>query len=142
MATYDLAMKLDRSMPVHKLPTFPCALSWADAEKVVTSDRTLTIRLMMDADMESLSTRWEPVYCYGVTTELDANGTPVFHDYPHGSVDAAAGVLECPLSPGTQYIQVHRDGGMVRDWRAGAPLPAHIIWSKAKVSAFLIVQVE
>lgn len=142
MATHDLNLKLDRSIPLQKLTTFPRVLSWADTERVVTSDRTITLRLVMDADLESLSPRWAPVYHYGITTEVDASGTPVFRDYPHGSVEAVTAILECPLSPGIQYIMVHRDGGVLRDWRGSAPLMGQIIWSKAKVSAFLIVQAE
>jgi hypothetical protein len=139
MASFELTVRIDRSIPYHKLSTFPRFWSWNDAETLTTSDPTLTVRLLMPEEMVSLSPRWDAVYHYGIATRTDADGKPVFQEFPQGTVAADAGVLECALRPGANYLLVERAGGILRDYRGGEAVPGSSVWSKAKVSGYLIV---
>lgn len=142
MATFTVTVRIDRSIPYHRLATLPRFWSWDEADTMTTPDRNLTLQIIMPDEFINLSPRWDPVYGYGATTETDAEGNPVFEGFPAGLVDAEAATVEWTLQPGKNYILVERTGGTVREYRAGEAIPGTSVWSKAKVSGYLIVTVE
>ncbi len=66
----------------------------------------------------------------------------MFDGFPQDQVDAGSSDLEYDLEVGRNYILVERTGGMVRDYRNGEVVKASAVWSKAKVSGYLIVDVK
>mgnify|MGYP005675803917 FL=1 len=141
MATHEMHMRIDRSVPKKRLPGFPRFISWDDADTMTTGEGQIAVQVTMEEDLISISPRWEDTYDYGVSTEADDEGNPIFSDYPQGQISGDNGVLVCDLEPGKNFILFERTGGMVRDYRNGAVVPASIVWSKAKVSGYLIVVV-
>lgn len=142
MSTFELNLRIDNSIPYHKIPTFPRYRKWDEAERIAASDAEITVKLVTPDEILALSSRWDANYTYGITTETDEAGEAVFTDLPHGSVDADPGLLTCTLQKGDNYIRVERTGGILRDYKAGEVVMGTAIWSKARVSAFLIVTVE
>ncbi|MBM3261983.1 MAG: hypothetical protein FJY97_00915 [candidate division Zixibacteria bacterium] len=142
MATYTLTVRIDRSIPFHKLATLPRFWGWDEADRLSTADRTLTLHIVMPDEFAGLSPRWDDVYGYGATTETDTDGQPIFRGFPTGTVSVQKATAELGLQPGVNYVRVERSGGIVRDYRGGEPVPGTSVWSKAKVSGYLIVTVE
>jgi len=142
MATHELQMRIDRSVPYKRLPGFPRFVTWEDADTVETLDKHISVKLVLSDDLNEISSRWQDVYEYGLATEVDAEGNPVFNGFPQGQVDAGNSNLEYDLEIGRNYILVERTGGMVRDYRNGEVVKASAVWSKAKVSGYLIVDVK
>ena len=119
MATYELILRIDNSIPYHKIHTFPRFRDWKDADMTTTTDAEITVKLITPDEIIGLSSRWDATYTYGVTTETNAEGKPVFSNMPYGNVDVEPGVLTCPLQKGPNYILVERTGGILRDYKAG-----------------------
>jgi hypothetical protein len=142
MSTYELNLRIDNSIPFHKIPTFPRFRDWKEADSTTTSGSEITVKLVTPDEILGLSSRWDTTYTFGVATETDEAGKPVFTDMPHGTVDAEPGLLTCSLQKGTNYILAERTGGILRDYKVGEVVLGTSVWSKAKVSAFLIVTVE
>ena len=142
MSSYELNLRIDNSIPSYKISTFPRFREWKDADATTITASDITMQLVTSEEIMMLSSRWNAEYTYGLTTETDPDGEPIFTDMPHGSVDAEQGLLTCSLQKGANYILVERFGGILRDYKVGEVVPGTSIWSKAKVSGYLIVTVE
>lgn len=142
MATHTLNLRLDRSVPYNRLTIFSRFWRWDDAEKLTTPDRSLSLQIVTPEEFANISPRWDTVYPYGFTSETDMEGKPVFDGFPTGTTPVEPGTLDCPLDPGVNYILIERLGGILRDYRAGEPVIGSSVWSKAKLSGYLIVTVE
>ncbi len=142
MPTCTLTLRLDRSVPYNRLTVFPRFWNWNDAEKLITSDRSVSLQIVTPDEFANISPRWDSDYLYGVTSKTDEEGKPVFEGFPTGTVPVEPGTLECPLNPGVNCILVERSGGILRDYRQGEVVIGSSVWSKAKLSGYLIVTVE
>lgn len=142
MATCTLTLRLDRSIPYNRLTVFPRFWNWDEADRLITSERFVSLNIVMPEEFVNLSPRWDAVYPYGVTSKTDTEGKPVFEGFPAGTVPVETGTLDCSLSQGVNYILVERLGGILRDYRADETVIGSSVWSKAKLSGYLIVTVE
>lgn len=142
MTEFHLEMRIDNSIPRIRLTTFPRYSGWGDATQVTTTDRQVTVFFDMSADLESLSSGWDADFRYTCISEVDADGKPVLKPEEERSAPAPEGKVTLDLAPGDHYLHVTRTGKMLRDWRSGAAAPGMIIWSKAKVSGYMIIHVE
>jgi hypothetical protein len=142
MATCELILRIDRSIPYHKLTTFPRFWSWSDAETMETEESRLLVKPVTTEEILSLSPRWDGEYHYGMTTDANEKGDPVFAQFPQGTIPADGDGQEFPLKPGVNHICIERFGGLLRDYRAGEAVPGSSVWSKARLSGYLKVNVR
>lgn len=142
MADFTLTLRLDRSIPYNRLTVFPRFWNWGEAETLITPDKTISLQIVTPGEFADLSPRWDTFYPYGVTSKTDQEGKPVFEGFPEGTTPVETGSLDLSLKPGISYILIERFGGILRDYRAGETVFGSSVWSKAKLSGYLIVTVE
>ena len=142
MASNDLEIRLDRSVPAQKLPMFERYAGLEDALVVTVDEPHLSVSLLMDDNLVSVSPRWDAACDYGISAETDKSGVPAFDEYTHGSISADPGILNCDLCVGRNNFLVERSGSLARNFRNGEAVIGTAIRSKAKVSAYLKVDLK